>query len=252
MRILNFGLPRTRSSLLIDTIAKAYNLEDLFEPYHVPATEKFYTEGPKISRDISYNKQVYSEYRLIADDLTSKFTKKDNFVCKIFPSALFNIYLPVKNYEFIYESSDYVDFFKSHNIEMYDKIYVTYRKNFTDLICSFLQATKHDFLYTDKNKGLIKFHTPKNCSLEYNSTFLTYMSLNKYFFDYYYNKLEKLNNVIFLEYNDIPKYLESNFPGIQSIYTDAKIDYKKKIKNYSEIEEQFELIHKNCKFKLLS
>lgn len=34
MKVLLYGLPRTRSTYLTDVVSRRYNLENYFEPYH--------------------------------------------------------------------------------------------------------------------------------------------------------------------------------------------------------------------------
>lgn len=246
MRILNFGLPRTRSSFLIDVLAKAYDLDNLYEPYHNPIINKV------IEKNLQGDDRWIDSCRQTLE-LTNSLKIKDNFVCKLFPDALFNIFKKLDGNNFIFDNTDYHNIEKSYNISMYDKIYVTYRKNYVDLVCSFLHASKHqNFLYSEKNKNLIKFHSPKNTNLNYTKHHLIRLALTFYFFEHYLNELKKLNDVIILEYNEIPEFVNKEFSGIKSELVESQFDYKNKIKNYVQLSEDFVDVQQNLKVTLLS
>lgn len=248
MKILNFGLPRTRSSYLVDVLAKAYNLENLFEPYHNPIIDDILSK--KLSGDEAWKHHLQSTM-----SLTSDLNNKDNFIVKLFSDALFNFHKKVYagQNEFVFESNDCIDLYKYYNLSAYDKIYISYRKNYADLICSFLLARKRNtFLYTETNQLSLKFNKPKNTFLNYDKMEMTRLALSFYFYEHYATQLKKLPNVIFLEYDDIPVYLNSNFANVTSIYVDSCFDYKNKIKNYDEIDKDYNDIRDRLKVTLLS
>lgn len=248
MKILNFGLPRTRSSYLVDVLSQAYNLDNLFEPYHNDIIDKIIAD--KLKGDDAWKYSI--DFTL---NLTNNLYNKNDFILKLFPDACFNFHLdPFKGQtKFIFQASDYFDLTKSHNLQMYDKIYITYRENYVDLICSFLLAQKKQtFLYTDKNKNLIKFNKPKNLTLDYSIMELTRLTLSFYFFEHYCDILKTLPNVTCIEYNDIPKYLKYEYPDVTSTFIDTEFDYVNKIKNYNQISDDYYCLREKFEVTLLT
>jgi hypothetical protein len=42
-----------------------------------------------------------------------------------------------------------------------------------------------------------------------------------------------------LEYNEIPKYIESNFPNVKSNHVETNYDYKNIVKDYDKLEDMY-------------
>jgi hypothetical protein len=238
MKVLLYGLPRTRSTYLTDILSQHYNLQNYFEPYH-----KAITESIDNSYDINQRDEKWQAYLIRCQEITNKLKIKDNFILKIFPEAIYNV-PQIQNRQFLPSQSDLVPFIEFYNIGMYDQIYVTYRENKTDWLCSLLYAKNHDaFLFTNTNKA--KFYAPKKIKLEYNIP-LEFFAFNELMYEYGLRILKHYTtNVVELEYNEIPNYIKRNFSEIKSDLVDTQYDYKNNILNYEQIKIDYEKVTNN-------
>lgn len=238
MKILIYGLPRTRSTYLSDILRRHYTLNNYFEPYHTEITDPI--------DKIYYRNQLnekWQTYLNSCQDVTNKLKSEDNFILKIFPQAIYNV-LGLQNNNFCLSQSDLLPFIKFYNIGMYDQIYVTSRENKIDWLCSLLHAKNNNtFLFTNINKA--KFYAPKNIKLEYNNT-LQIFAFNELLYEYGLKILKRhMTNIIELEYNEIPNYVADEFPNIKSDFIDPNYNYKNNIINYEEIKLDYEKVKKD-------
>lgn len=251
MKILLFGMARSRSTFLSDIIAQHYGYDNLFEPYHRSLTgvinKKF---------DVHKRKEKWEAYLKAANMITKKLSERDNFIVKLFPDALYNFFKYEENsipryYKKNMDKLDCLPILEHYNIKMYDLMYATYRSNKIDNVCSFLTASKHDeFLFYNEQRA--KFYAPKKIKLDYSDQIIQHLAFNDF---YYYINLEILKkfnpNIVCLEYDEIPNYVSKNFPNIKSSLIDTKYDYKNNILNYDEIADDYirarKEIEENCK-----
>jgi len=251
MRILLFAMARSRSTFLSDIIAQHYEYNNLFEPYHGSLTgiinQKF---------NIHQRKERWEAYLEAAKTTTKKLSERDNFIVKLFPDVLYDFYKYGENsisryYKKNMDKLDCLPILEHYNIEMYDLMYATYRSNKIDNACSYLTASKHnEFLFYSKQQA--KFYAPKKIKLNYYDWMIEHLAFNDF---YYYLNLEILKkfnpNIICLDYDEIPDYVNKNFPHIKSSLVDAKYDYKNNILNYDEIAYDYmaarKEIEENCR-----
>lgn len=234
MKILVYGLPRTRSTFILDVLCQFNKLTYLGEPYHgILAIE---------------SKKSFVNYKSKQSKVTLELRQQDNFGLKLFTNGLINWdFVQMNNpladpkYNTI-TKNDVIDIYETHDIDMYDKIYIIHRKNGIDRFCSFTQAKQHNnFAFRRGQEKLVKMYSPKNINLDYKYSDLKFFL----FCDILHNQLSnqlmsKKNNVIQLEYDDITKFVNDNCPNIESRFTENFYDYKNKIKNYNQISDDFE------------
>lgn len=227
MKLLIFGSPRTRTSYLLDVLCQHYNIKNFREPY----TGRIVTECK--------NFETYKNKNI---EITNKLKKENNFGLKIFTDALID-------WELFRENADYsnltkqsiMDIYDIHNLDMYDQIYITYRKNSVDRFCSFTRAfSQNKFIFRKGQENSIKFYSPKNINLEYK-----YSNLKLFLFtDILHNQLIKYltkrkNNITCLEYAEVKTFVNTNFPTIESQCVESFYDYKNTLKNYNQICDDF-------------
>ena len=237
MKILIYGNARTRSTYLIDILAKHYDCPNLFEPYHRKITDKLDKTLNFYERD-----KKYELYLQETKKVTEHLKKLPKFAVKLFPDALYNFYkypTDTNKYKDI-KKSDCLPFIETFNIQMYDLIFATTRNNTTDWLCSFLTAQRED-MFLFKNEKEARFYAPRNTKLKYTKSFMEGMAFSNIFFEINFKVLKKFYpNIIRLDYDEIPSYVQDNFSGIKTSLIDTKYNYKKLITNYSQIEKDFE------------
>lgn len=243
-------MARSRSTFLSNILAQHYGYDNLFEPYHSQITR------PIIDNfGIGQIKEKWEAYVKASREITNSLKERDNFVIKVFPDGLYNFWKFDHNLTetITYKElklNDCLPVIEHYNIKMYTSIYATYRNNHNDFICSILTALKHNqFLFYSQAKA--KFYAPKKINLSYTKQQLDYYA----FLDFYYhvnlNKLKELNtNVIYLEYDEIPKYVEANFSNIEPKLIDAKFDYRNNILNYDQLGQDYQESRINIKESL--
>lgn len=227
MKLLIFGSPRSRTSYLLDVLCQYYNIKNFREPY---------------TGQLAAESNNFETYKFKCQEVTNSLKNQDNFGLKIFTAALIN-------WDFFREDANYrtltkesiMDMYDIHNLDMYDKIYITYRKNSVDRFCSFTRAfSQNKFIFRKGQENSIKFYSPKNVNLEYNYQSLKVSLLT----DMLHNELikqiiQRKNNVICLEYNEIKNFVSTNYPNIETQCVESFYDYKNKLKNYNQICDDF-------------
>lgn len=244
MRILVFGHPRTRSSFLLDVACKHYELTNYFEIYHGNLINQIEHEIPahkNISKWEVYKKRVKT--------ITDNLSEKNNFGVKIFSTVLTNwekIAVNILDYSVIHKD-DIINLEEYFKVSSYDKIYITYRKNFTDQFCSYKHARLNDtFVYKKQEKKLAQLYAPKNKKIDYKLSdikrWVFEVAIQDYFFDYIKNRY---SNVIQLEYHDIPNYVKLTYPNCTSDLSETNYNYEESISNYQQISDDFQKVLEN-------
>lgn len=246
MKILLFGHVRTRSSYLLDIACNAHNSVNLFEDYLEIDQRKIHQTYLKKDPD-----KLWLDYQSKFNDLTSKyFNTYKSFGIKIFPLSYYNLFksLPVitKEPNFIITSKDFLNL-DSLRLKEYDKIFVTYRKNKVDLLCSYLfaQQNNESFLFTEHNKHFLNFYKSRKHTVNPLNMpsywWIKTLFINTYINENIHKYLEKQNiPYTRLEYNEVPSYIENTYPNIKTKYIESQIDYKTMVKNYSFYEDMAE------------
>lgn len=234
MNILLYCLPRTRSHVLQDILSQHYNLENIWEPYK---SAEFTAKKVLFEKPDLMNQKFVSAIQSISKQLENK----NNYVAKMFPMHTYNYiyYLYTKeNYQF--SKDDIFDLETMHKISRYDQIYILKRKSLVDCIVSFYFAHYHSqFIFTEKNKSLIDGFRPKRqIKLDIPLEAIKVGVIDYFVLEYQKNWLKNKNfNIIELDYEDVPNYVSTNFPNLQTNHVETKYNYKEFILNYDEISQ---------------
>jgi len=237
MKYLIYCLPRTRSTFLQDVIAQTYNLKNLEEPYHRVDME---AKKGLIRLD---DEIVWSKYQNRIIEITKNLAIQDNIVVKIFSDTTFNHVKNIKiasapNFELEY--NDLLDIEKFCAISMYNKIYILYRKNITNFICSYRYGHNFGKLQYKNNiddKNISEFRKKQKVNLVLKENLLAMDVLEYVLFQLQAKHLNKTyQNIVNLEYDEIPLYINKNFPHTTSNFIGTNFDYKILVKNYNEID----------------
>lgn len=220
MKICVIGHPRTRSSHLLETLSFYHQVpiigEDLNELYNKIRTVDFVrTEVP-----MPEPKNYMASFNI----LVKKNQRLPNGVIRIHPTQLSLLPANAKVLDF-----NFFDF------NQYDKIYITTRLNLSEIVASYFVSSllnrftykSVDELYTNiAPMSIAEDHYFYIKMLMYSNLILKH--LKEYF---------KQNNIDWeeLDYNDIPTYIDRNFPGIVSSHVETHYDYKSIVPNYDEI-----------------
>lgn len=222
MKIAVLGIPRTRSSYLIDVVSNNFNLNNQFEIYQD-------LQGGCWNSKNWTNKENYWElYKNKIITVTNDLFEKNNFSIKIFSNVLLS-----PDYKCIFEDIQFL------RLNEYNTIYYLYRDNIYDLIISQLTARRNKkFLYSKED--LINLDTYyysldllQNKILREIDYILITITIHKKIKEYL---LRKNINFIELEYQEIPTYITNNFSNVETIYKEHNINYSY-VKNYKEVCE---------------
>jgi hypothetical protein len=141
------------------------------------------------------------------------------------------------------ESTDVMDLNEYFYVNKFDKIYISYRLNFTDLVASYLygKQLQNQLATMDYSKGMLfkkneidmaNSLKPKG-KLNYNYINVKALVRDQLILDAVPHYLEKHNiNYTKIEYTDIPTFCSNNFPDIESEYHDTNYNYSKTLSNY--------------------
>ena len=208
MKICIIGFPRSRSSILLETISLFYNIPILGEDinqltldYKVTPTNMLYQ-----SMLANYRKVTEGVIRFHLAQLLERPRKDLN--------ANFDLF----------------------EFSQYDKIYFTFRESVSDIIASeFVAETLNTWTYQSKDavfKNIEPMEIPADDRVirDYVTFERAVVKLKTYLTD---------NNIASedLFYNDIPLYLKKHFPGANTFHVRTNYDYSKIITNYDSILE---------------
>ena len=264
MKILIYCQPRTRSSFLLDILCKHYNLKNYYEPYSDllnPSYHKTFNKSPD---------NVFQKYKQNGKEITERLKNTENFGVKLFAVCCYNYYkfagiaarnsaiFPDKHTGTINEKSiigdpplekkDLINVIDHYNLDMYDKIYVLYRDEVEKLASNY-HATYHErFIYRTEDIGFLKLYNTENKSLPTIQEWkLKARILETVIFKYNVELLKKkYNNLVMLDYKDIPNYVKENYPNIVSEHQETNFDYKS-LKKYDQLEELIKQYEKELK-----
>ena len=220
MKICVIGHPRTRSSHLLETLSFYFKVpiigEDLNDYYNKLTTVDFVRTEVPVDEPLNYIRNF--------NILVKKTQRLKDGVIRIHPTQL--SLLPANGQVFDFSMFDF---------KQYDKIYITTRSNLSELVGSYIVSSLlNHFTYKSKDE-LYKNIKPKTINpdqyyyikmLMYSDLILTHLKA--------YFKKHKIECVE-LEYDTIPDYIETNFPGIVSSHIETNYDYSSLITNYTEI-----------------
>lgn len=224
---------RTRSSYLLSSLISAYNLTSKWEPYDDLQNDIYYTTLKKDPKDL------WSKYITASKSLTSDLVKTDNFILKLHSHAFFNCYKILdacrKNNLFRLDSSDSLELKDHIDISQYDKIYFLTRQDYISNICSYLFGTIKHKLYLGDMHKIIPHHN-KPITLSYNMYELQTLLIQNMLLPVFEKRLIETNlKYTKLDYNDVPAYIDTQYPDTTSSYTETKFNYKNLLRNYDQI-----------------
>lgn len=198
MKLLVLGLPRSRSNVITDSLAKFYNIPNLTEPYF------------NVMDDISYAGRI--------DQLTNILLRNQDFVCKLQSTNI---------------SINPLDGYTQFQFKVYDGIYVTMRKNIVDQIASLIVATTNNsWAHYIKNPTNITFVQNKHMYL------LTELETDIKKMNILKNQLVKDNIIVkTLYYETIEEWIQNNLNNVTSGFEKSNYDYKTIISNYNELDD---------------
>lgn len=206
MKICIIGIPRSRSSILLETISEFYNI-------------KILGEHDINSLEIRYGEEYINAMR-------SMLEKNSNFstgVIRFHPLQM------IANRPFRILNFDWFKF------DQYDKIFFTYRKSISDNIASNLVATKiNKFTYKSKDEIKTNLGSFEFTQEDYYHVRDYYRSIHVMEQLKEYLKLYELKWTD-LDYDEIPRYIQNNYPGIIVSHVETKYQYDKIISNFNDI-----------------
>jgi len=200
MKICLFGQPRSRSNYLLECLATHNAVKNLTEPYQ----ELFYKSSPAT---------YVSDIKNITNTV---FNEHDSFVLKVQTTNM---------------SHGTVLNFDHFLLDKYDQIYITYRKDILEQICSVLLTIKYqNWYWSEKPKPedfIYTFDPIKDWYILYE----THKDLIRIAFLEEYLKSKDLK-YIKIEYNDIPSYIDNNLPRSCARSVATGFDFKQQVTNY--------------------
>ena len=229
MKICIIGFPRSRSSLLLETISKYYSIPLLGEDINsigktIPMRDWIADTVLPPPPD-SY----YTGLKL----LLLMHNRKQEGVIRLHPLQL----------SFMPYSAGIINF-DIVNFKQYDTIYFTSRNDVDTVASLFVAGQLNTFTY--KSKDAV-FKNIAKMTITDNETIRTHI-ISEIVVD----KLKKYlatNNINFteLDYDMIPQYIEGKYPDAKSYHVETNYDYKSIITNYDDIDamlvEQRAVIH---------
>lgn len=237
MKIAVISMTRTRSSYLLDVLAKNYQIPNLYEYYKTINPDTFKTKCIGVS-----SKEVWDRYRKQTLETTDKlFLENSSFVVKIFPITVLNYFSNQQGYS----KDDVLDLIKFYKINEYDRVFLLTRNNITDLVCSHLYAMQTQFLFSKDDLAKIEYFNPsrkKKVSLSNQDLKFFHSRIDQHLFlEHVHLYLEK-HKIAYtkLDYDNIKGYAKENFPTIQSDLVESNFNYSKYLSNYKDIEKQIE------------
>jgi hypothetical protein len=251
MKIAIFTITRTRSSFLLDALCQHYGLKNHFEYYNNTYSGNTFNSFYKIR-----SKTIFEHFTSTKKQETADLFTWPSFGVKIFPHN-FVSFIREKS-SFRPDNKSYPLFVKEHildlneyfNLNQYDKIFLLNRKEIVDNIISQLYALQiGTFLLEQKDKSRLDRLKPKgelylttNDMYVYRSRIYCHLFLKQLpkYFDNLNIKYEEL------DYDEVPFYIEKNYPSIKSQFIDTEFDYKNGITNYNEIKKEIETLYDEC------
>lgn len=220
MKYCIIGFPRSRSSMLLETISLYYKIPILGEDINE------FTNN-SINKSPFYCYKDTTAYRL----LLKKLLRIKQGVIRIHPLQISRPHWPSVNFDL-------------YDFQHYDKIYFTFRESITDALASeFVARTvgRYTYMHPDallKHIDPIEFNDDQMIRLHiYSENLVT--QLKKYLKE---NGIRSED----LYYNDIPNYVNDQFPTVKTHHVETHYDYKKIITNYNDIFLKYEEL-KDCK-----
>lgn len=237
MKILIVCRPRTRSTLLINSLSDFYNLNNKDENYK-------FCHG-KLSHALIDDTR-FSLFENCIKSTTQNNFYEDNFVIKLFPRFLILNTMEIDsleeyNLKIIEDLSYYISFNK------YNQVYFLNR-DLVDSVCSWAYGNYiNTFNFYDNitHKNIFDQNLKLHIDINHNSILKFYI-LETAILNCWKTFLNNNIQHISLDYNDIPTYISTNFQNIVSKSIDNKFNYKELIVNYNNLEKDIFRYYTQC------
>lgn len=240
MKILIFGLHRTRSQLLLEAICNYYQIYNNKENW-IWIAGKF--SGPQLKN----NKDLDTKFNLFQKEFKQmvELSFTNNFASKLLPRMLFfGSNIADENFFINHKIVNNLTYFL--NLKKIDKIYVLDR-NLTDSACSYMYGLEiNQFTFRDVDNLNYKIQNTGNICIDINNNELKLHILESAFL--FYLKQFLKNNYIITEltYDNIPEYISKTFSSTKVEILKTNINYKETITNYDEVKMFVENYYTKC------
>lgn len=251
MKVAIIGLPRSKTSYLIDIVSKQFNLDNKFE-------ELIKYQSIILNTKIFHPNSNFQweRYKINLATNFNKLTNENNYAIKIFPSLFIN-HLSYKNIQYnfadtYFDIKNFINDLSFINLNLYDKIYIIDRSNLTDLVLSWLLGHYNEQFLHLKDFTIKKFNILHDIRLEDSfNKFAAYIMLTQSFFitklkDYLDNMDIKYEN---LNYDNVEAYVNNQQWNVQSMFIKTNFNYSEHPR-YEELNAQIGSILKEIKYKL--
>ena len=206
MKICIIGYPRSRSSMLLDTISKFYKIPILGESINQLTRMK-----------LTYRNNNYKN--LLKNCLRTK-----DGVIRFHPLQLLDHpFNPV-----VYD-------FELFDFNQYDKIYFTFRRDIVDIIASEFVAQKLKKHTYQSKESLFENIVPMTLT-----DFYHFIIKEHIYSEILVEKLREyftLNNIQYqdLYYDSIPEYISKQFVNVETAHVETNYNYQNLVTNYNDI-----------------
>ena len=225
MKICVIGFPRSRSSLLTESLSDYFCIPIIGEDINL--VNKMLENRATWVHDRNYPPKPIGHFNKLKSLLKSVQQQQDGII------RLHPLQLSMAGF-----SGEVLDF-NLFGFDQYDQIYFTDRNSVPDSICSHFISTHITRRFTYQSlKDINQYINPMSIYLDtygYLCVFL-YEKLIEHELKKYL--IEKNISWIQLEYNDIPAYIKTNFGDGLSRHVETQYNYKELIGNYSSIERK--------------
>lgn len=240
MKILILCRPRTRSTLLIDSVAKHFEITDEDENL-----KRTYGKFHSILLNPKFYDTFFNEFQKSFKNHVQELFVKNNFVVKLYPRMLTfspHVINNIKEYNLTCMSN--LTYFA--NIRKFDKIYYLDR-NIVDSVCSWA-FSNHINNFNFRNERNLADYQSINISIDIEKdAFLKFYIFEACILKLYKTFLEKNNiNFIDLTYDNVVDYTKLNFPNVVNKTIHSNFDYSKIITNYYDLQTSIMSYYDEC------
>ena len=206
MKVAIIGLPRSKSSYLIDIVSTQFKLDNKFE--EIIKYQSIILNTKVFHPNSNFQ---WERYKINLKTNFEDIFAVDDYAIKIFPSIFIN-HLSYKNIKHnfadnYFSADNFINDISFINLAAYDKIYILDRHNLTDLVISWLLGHYNDQFLHIKDFTITKFNLSHDLDIEDAFVkFATYVMLTQHMF------IEKIKQ--YLDKNNV-KYIDLNYDNVE-------------------------------------
>jgi hypothetical protein len=227
LKVAIIGLPRSKSSYLIDIVSRQFKLDNKFE--ELIKYQSLILNTKVFHPDSNFQ---WERYKINLGKNFQKISSESNYAIKIFPSLFIN-HLSYKNihYNFAdnyFAKENFINDLGFINLELYNQIYIIDRHNLTDLVISWLLGHYNDQFLHLQDFTIKKFNLLHNLNLE--DAFIKFaiyvMMTQKVFIDKIKQFLNRFNvRYVDLNYDNVEQYIDSKGWNSTSMFIKTYFNY---------------------------